>query len=419
MDKVEPGAKSIFAEGNPFQATEEDYLLGRKIGKNFETEGTMGQINAVEYDCAPPSIFASQAQHQVDLQRKLLEDPLVAIKKREMEDRKRLLDNPLKMKALQEHIEKLKKEKKDKKKKKKKKKKHKGSDSDDSDGDLDLKLLQHLQRIEGREAEADRKRFKEEEVKEKAKDAGNKYTDVEPGTPPREARHSHNNPRHNDFSERRNFSRVKDDVSTRRNRSPDDRRMRKPPAVASPPQRRQRSRSNRRRRSHSRDRHESLTPPRNNRRRSRSADHRRRRRSRSDDRSERRRRSQSNDSRRKQRHDSESPPKRQTAASPKRRRSPEKKPGRKQLDDDEKARKLAEMMDNATWREEQRAIKVNKYREQDTKEQDQITKDHDHSFLQRELKKATANSTVEARIKSNKHNIQKGVGVMDSNFAKR
>ena len=25
----------------------------------------MGQLNAVEYDCAPPSIFASKAQHQV------------------------------------------------------------------------------------------------------------------------------------------------------------------------------------------------------------------------------------------------------------------------------------------------------------------------------------------------------------------
>ena len=25
----------------------------------------MGQLNAVEYDCAPPSIFASKAEHQV------------------------------------------------------------------------------------------------------------------------------------------------------------------------------------------------------------------------------------------------------------------------------------------------------------------------------------------------------------------
>merc|ERR1719318_745266 len=71
----------------------------------------MGQINAVEYDCAPPSIFASQAAHQVDLQRKLIEDPLVAIKKRELDDRRKILDNPVKMKALQEHIEELKRQK--------------------------------------------------------------------------------------------------------------------------------------------------------------------------------------------------------------------------------------------------------------------------------------------------------------------
>ena len=45
---------------------QEDYLLGKRIGKDFEKEGTMGQINAVEYDCAPPSIFASSAGHQVN-----------------------------------------------------------------------------------------------------------------------------------------------------------------------------------------------------------------------------------------------------------------------------------------------------------------------------------------------------------------
>merc|ERR1712098_286177 len=110
----------------------EEYLLGKKIGKNFDGQGTMGKINDVEYDVAPPSIFSSNAGHQVDLQRKLLEDPLVAIKKKEMEDRKRLMDNPIKMRALQEHIKEL------KDKRRKKKKKRKASDSDDSDVDLDI-----------------------------------------------------------------------------------------------------------------------------------------------------------------------------------------------------------------------------------------------------------------------------------------
>ena len=29
--------------------TSEDYLLGKEVDKNFEQQGTMGQINAVEY----------------------------------------------------------------------------------------------------------------------------------------------------------------------------------------------------------------------------------------------------------------------------------------------------------------------------------------------------------------------------------
>ena len=60
-----------------------------------------------------------------------MEDPLVAIKKREVEDRKKLMDNPLKMRALQEHFDamnkKAKKSKKSKKVKKEKKSKSKKS----------------------------------------------------------------------------------------------------------------------------------------------------------------------------------------------------------------------------------------------------------------------------------------------------
>merc|ERR1719319_398421 len=144
------GAQTWMNEGPNNTINKEEYLLGKAIGKNFEKEGTLGQINAVEYDCAPPSLFSSQAEHQVDLQRKLQEDPLVALKKREMEDRKRLMDNPVKMKALQDHIEELKKSK-----KKNKKKKHHRSDSDDSDGDLDLKLLKKIQKMEGGFVESD------------------------------------------------------------------------------------------------------------------------------------------------------------------------------------------------------------------------------------------------------------------------
>ena len=49
------------------EVNREDYLLGKKIGKDFDNEGTMGKINDVEYDCTPGSIFASQAGHQVEM----------------------------------------------------------------------------------------------------------------------------------------------------------------------------------------------------------------------------------------------------------------------------------------------------------------------------------------------------------------
>merc|ERR1712048_318041 len=118
-----------------------------------------GKINDVEYDCTPGSIFASKAGHQVDIQRKILEDPLVSIKKREAEDRKKIMDNPIKMKALREHIAAM-----NKGKKKKKKKKKKGSDSD-SDEDLDLKLLKKIQRMEQGGGGSDVENESDEEIK--------------------------------------------------------------------------------------------------------------------------------------------------------------------------------------------------------------------------------------------------------------
>lgn len=55
-------------------------------------------------DCTPESIFSSKAEHQVDLQRKLQEDPLLALRKKELDTRKRLLDNPIKMKQIQAYV---------------------------------------------------------------------------------------------------------------------------------------------------------------------------------------------------------------------------------------------------------------------------------------------------------------------------
>jgi hypothetical protein len=55
-------------------------------------------------DCTPESIFSSRAEHQVDLQRKLQEDPLLSIKKYEVEKIKKVLDNPIRLKQLKEYV---------------------------------------------------------------------------------------------------------------------------------------------------------------------------------------------------------------------------------------------------------------------------------------------------------------------------
>jgi hypothetical protein len=96
--------------------------------------------------------------------------------------------------------------------------------------------------------------------------------------------------------------------------------------------------------------------------------------------------------------------------------APEKKAA---LTDAEKQAKLAEMMSNATWRDQQRTSRVNKYREGQEKEDIEASKEHDKNFINRELKRAQENLTVEGRITANKYKIQRGHGDMDKNFARR
>lgn len=80
----------------------EEYLTGRKVDKQFE-ELTSEQ-NCVEHEVLPASISRNVAifdkHDQVDILRKQMEDPLVAIKQREMEARRKILENPVKLKEL-------------------------------------------------------------------------------------------------------------------------------------------------------------------------------------------------------------------------------------------------------------------------------------------------------------------------------
>jgi len=250
------------------------------------------------------------------MQRKLQEDPLLAIKQREVDERRQVLDNPVKMKQIKEYLESKKRAKKKKKEKKRRKKSKKGSDSeDDSDEDLDSLLLKKLEK------------FNPDGLQTKGEEAA---------------------------------------TSKRKSRSPTGRRGKN---SSRSPQRRRRSRSR--------------TPPK---RRKRSKSPVRRGRSRSSD------------------------------------REPFKRPARPSSA--ERAQKLAEMTANAKWRNEQRGQRVDKYRKEAKKEEEELRNrsandESSSSFVREHLRAAAGAGSVESRIKANKHNIQRAHASMDKNFARR
>ncbi|XP_052895093.1 pre-mRNA-splicing factor CWC25 homolog [Anopheles moucheti] len=161
----------------------EEYLLGRTIDKTFEeldaqekasnsTFGVAQPKNHVEHECIPFSIRQHKdvlSNDQVDLARKLMEDPLMLIKQKEMESRQKILQNPVKLKELhrllkgdqslkdseEKKVKKDKKAKKSKKsqKKRRKGKKHSGSSGSGSDSersaDLDKLLAEKYKKVTG------------------------------------------------------------------------------------------------------------------------------------------------------------------------------------------------------------------------------------------------------------------------------
>ncbi|OWF35887.1 pre-mRNA-splicing factor CWC25 homolog [Mizuhopecten yessoensis] len=98
--------------------SEEDYLLGKRVDRHVETKDEPPQ---------PDDIFGERIKANIalDMAAKAREDPLFAIRKREEEAKKRLLENPIKMKMLKKSLEKQ------QKRENKKKKKHKHSEEDD------------------------------------------------------------------------------------------------------------------------------------------------------------------------------------------------------------------------------------------------------------------------------------------------
>ncbi|KAG8224603.1 hypothetical protein J437_LFUL009181 [Ladona fulva] len=137
----------------------EDYLLGRSIDKSFDL------LQEAEKEAAQTAEGSSRGlpgrsglfDDQVDIARKLQEDPLLLIKRKELETRSQILNNPVKLKQLQRLLKEKKKDELNKKvkKKKKKKRKHRDSSSSSEEGDLDKMLAYKYNRLKDKLSNAE------------------------------------------------------------------------------------------------------------------------------------------------------------------------------------------------------------------------------------------------------------------------
>nr|XP_029714858.1 pre-mRNA-splicing factor CWC25 homolog [Aedes albopictus] len=457
------------------QVNREEYLLGRTVDKNFEqldaqekagtSVGISQPKNHVEHECIPFSIRqykGLEGTEQVDIARKLMEDPLMAIKQKEIESRQKILENPVKLKELHrllksdKSIKDRKGKKKDKKEKKKKSKKsRKRSESSDESGsedesqDLDKLLAEKYKKVQssigqekGEEDGLDKlltmkyhklskelnkmAKHKKSKKKKRKQDDSSDDSDSES----------------DDDSQRR----KRRSVSKEKHRPSNQRHQRRSNSVDRDRNYRNRSRSpehSRKQRSRSRDRERSLKSKRN-RSRSKEREHRRKSPSPSS--------SSSGSSPPPRRYDSDDDERRPPAAKNfglvsasgkkleltkrnevrlykreeiKAQQSSLKpsysRPERKNpLTEEEMEAKRRAMLDNASWRDKERKKNVERFEDEERRldERDQGKK-YDKGFITKQFKHAANNETVEKRIKSNRNNIQRSGGAMNDHFAKR
>ncbi len=101
-------------------------------------------------------------------------------------------------------------------------------------------------------------------------------------------------------------------------------------------------------------------------------------------------------------------------------RSPPLRAKRK-LTADEMEAKRREMMDNAKWRDGQRSKNLKFYDRREREEEARNSKSASEAtdFIRPMLRKAAETGTLESRIKSNIHNLQRSHGSMNSSFARK
>lgn len=461
----------------------EEYLLGRTVDKNFEMldaqekatasgsgsgVGISQPKNHVEHECIPFSIRqykGLEGTEQVDMARKLMEDPLMQIKQKEVESRQKILENPVKLKELHRLLKSdqsirerdrerdrkggKKKDKDDKRDKKKKlKKKRKGSDasfgSDNSDGgDLDKILAEKYKKVQNsieKQEEVSLDKLLSMKYQKLSKEL-NKLAKPKKSKKKKDRRRnrsSDDSESDSDSDSGRELAKRRRDSSRERNR-PGSSRVRE--RSRSRDHHRNRSKSPKRREDRKRSRSPVQKPSRKPAPRGRrtpvpssssesSPEPTRRIKNDSADDEEERRPpvknfglvSASGKKLELNKRDEVRLYKREEIRAHQSNQKPSwTKPERKApLTEEEMDAKRRAMMSNAEWRDRERQKNVKRYDDEDRKlEERDGQKRYDKDFIMKQFKHAANNETVEKRIKSNRNNIQRSGGSMNDNFARR
>ncbi|XP_014472916.1 PREDICTED: pre-mRNA-splicing factor CWC25 homolog [Dinoponera quadriceps] len=381
----------------------EEYLLGRPVDKAFEQmvqaeKAELNRIpkNHVEYECIPPSLRFFSGNEQVDLARKMQEDPLYTIKKKEVETRNQLLKNPVKLKQLRVLLE----QQSGKSKNEKKKKKSKQQDSSDDETKLDMLLVAKYKQLKDNINEEDllksMKKKHKQKKKSKRRDYSENDSDNSGGNDVKGKLHKRKKQRRNG-SENGDSNNTSDESDTQRGKGEKDRKERDGKDSRSIVND---SRKHIRKRKSSRDRNVAYEKSRGEYRGDYKVDRKRQRYE-----EQQSSRSKYSDERR-------------LTADRRNDGTAYKWRSRQNLTEEEKERRRQEMISNAMWRDKEREKNVKMYREEEKREA-QNNKSYNKDFIRKQLVAATEVGTVASRIKANINNIQRSGRAMDTNFARR
>lgn len=407
----------------------EEYLLGRPIDKSFEqmvqvekdNELNQAPRNHVEHECIPPSLRFFSGNEQVDLARKMQEDPLYAIKKKEMETRSQLLKNPVKLKQLRQLLEQQ--SKKSKNGKKKKKKNKQDIDSDD-EAQLDLLLATKYKQLKDKISNEDliksMKKLKRKQRRKSRKESDSNSESESSSEENESDGHLKKNKKKRNKSKEKNIEVKK--YSKEKYLIPD----------RGDEERRNKSYGKYIRAHSSQESDDNSIQDKEDRAFKRDRSKRRDKDFRSRSPQDKKYNTYDNKYNTKDRYKDVSNKLHQKETTYfksssdvikkhyKEDRNKDKWNFKKKqnLTEEEKERRRQEMIANATWRDEERERNVKKYREEEKKEMDS-RRIYNQDFVTKQLAAAAEVGTVASRIKANINNIQRSGRAMDTNFAKR